>query len=138
MNVWIVVAAMLFAGALVAAPQDEIPQSYRKMKNPLKPSQELLSSARETYERTCVFCHGSAGKGDGEKMMVAEGRQRPNFTSRAFLKRSDQWIIWRISEGVASTRMMGYKDEFSEKDRWSLVLLVRSFNPKTPKPGSKK
>lgn len=111
----------------------EVPSLYHKMKNPLKASRDVLQSGRDVYQRTCIFCHGETGKGDGEKMMVRKGRPIPDFTTGRFAKHSDQWIMWRISEGVPKTLMMAYKTELPEEDRWSLVLFLRSLNPKTAK-----
>lgn len=121
------------AAALLAAAVDDVPERYRKLKNPLKPGRDLLKEASVAYELNCSYCHGDTGKGDGPKMTVRPGKQPPNFQSGDFAKRSEQWIMWRISEGVAKTAMIPYKNELSEKDRWSLVLLVRSFAPKPGK-----
>ena len=130
-SVLIPLAVILALRVLWAANAKEVPEKYRKMKNPLKPSSQLLKSARMTlYEQHCVYCHGESGKGDGEKMVVKKGQTPPNFTTEQFAKRSDQWIMWRVSEGVPETKMAAFKDIVSEKDRWTLVLLVRSFGPK--------
>lgn len=125
-----VVGVFFGLGILLAASGSEVPEAYRKLKNPLKPSPQLLQSALPIYDQHCAYCHGDKGKGDGEKMEVKKGRTTPDFTTAEFTKHADQWIMWRISEGVPDTKMNAYKKMLSEKDRWTLVMMLRSFNPK--------
>jgi len=125
-----------FAGTTV---EKDVPEPYRKKQNPLKATPTLLSETRNLlYEQHCVYCHGESGKGDSEKMVVRKGRSRPDFSKASFGQRSDQWVFWRITEGVAESRMLPYKDFVSEKDRWALVLFVKSFAPKPAPSKSKK
>ena len=122
---------VLWLAAPGAPVEKEVPAAYRKMKNSLKPTAGLIDQARDiVYQQHCSYCHGAAGKGDGGKLEVSAGRAIPNFTTPEFAKHSDQWIFWRISEGVADTKMSAHKNVLSEKERWTLVLLVRSFNQK--------
>ncbi len=123
--------ALCFA-VLVHAAEQKVPESYQKMKNPLRPTKEVLASARTLYKDQCAMCHGAEGKGDGRETKVRKLNPPPaNFTTKQFAQNSDQYIFWRISEGVPQTEMTTYKKTISEKDRWSLVLFIRSLNPKT-------
>src|SRR5260370_17413825 len=42
-----------------------VPEEYKSLKNPLLPSESVLSSARQIYADECAQCHGEHGKGDG-------------------------------------------------------------------------
>jgi mono/diheme cytochrome c family protein len=127
-------AVGLCFAVLIDAAEQKVPDPYRKMKNPLKPTKEVLAAARQLYKEQCAMCHGAEGKGDGAETKVRRLRPPPaNFTTESFAKNSDPYIFWRLSEGVAQTEMTAYKKTIPEKDRWGLVLLIRSFNPKMAK-----
>jgi high-affinity iron transporter len=130
----LIAAGVLCLVALIHAAEQQVPESYQKMKNPLKPTKEVLESGRQLYKQAaCAGCHGKQGKGDGADVKKLNLKPPPaNFTTEQFAKNSDQYIFWRLSEGVPKTEMGGFKDVIkSEKDRWSLVLFIRSLNPKT-------
>lgn len=128
----VAVVGVYFATTVHPAEQ-RVPESYQKLKNPLKPTKEVLETARKLYNQQCALCHGAEGKGDGAEAKKANFKPPPaNFTTERFAKNTDQYIFWRLSEGVPKTEMSAYKDVIaSEKDRWSLVLFIRSLNPKT-------
>lgn len=131
LRVVLIPSVALCLGVIIHAAEQKVPESYRRMKNPLKPTKEVLSSARKLYQEQCAMCHGPAGKGDGVETKFRKLNPPPaNFTTEQFAKNSDQYILWRISEGVPTTEMTAYKSAISEKDRWGLVLFIRSLNPK--------
>lgn len=43
-----------------------VPQSYRRLLNPLQVTSENLSAGKSLYTEHCATCHGAAGAGDGE------------------------------------------------------------------------
>lgn len=68
----------------------------------------------------CASCHGKDGK------PVKAGATDFRNPERMKLYSDSVWF-WRISEGVANTKMKGWKSKLSEEDRWKLVLYERSF-----------
>jgi mono/diheme cytochrome c family protein len=68
----------------------------------------------------CASCHGKDGK------PVKAGATDFRNPERMKLYSDAVWF-WRISEGVPTTKMKGWKSKLSEDDRWKLVLFERSF-----------
>lgn len=68
----------------------------------------------------CASCHGKDGK------PVKAGATDFRNPERMKLYSDSVWF-WRISEGVANTKMKGWKSKLSEDDRWKLVLYERNF-----------
>ncbi|NOT24452.1 MAG: c-type cytochrome [Nitrospiraceae bacterium] len=90
------------------------------------------------FERTCLFCHGATGQGDGPAgwFLGRYASPRPrNFTAGSFKFRStpsgdlptDQDLFRTITKGIP-----GYMPSFaslSEAARWQIVAYVKSFYP---------
>jgi mono/diheme cytochrome c family protein len=92
----------------------------------------LASSSQEPgrgkmiYERHCVVCHGSEGKGDGELSRVL--RSLPtDFTSAAFKNKSDREVLDAIDDGVMGSAMPAWKGSFSEEEMREVVAYIRSL-----------
>jgi mono/diheme cytochrome c family protein len=71
----------------------------------------------------CASCHGKDGK------PVKAGARDMRNTERMKLYSDSVWF-WRISEGVANTKMKPWKSKLSEEDRWKLVAFERNFGLK--------
>jgi mono/diheme cytochrome c family protein len=90
------------------------------------------------YERSCIFCHGVEGKGDGSAgwFIGRYSSPRPrDFTAEGFKLRStasgslptDQDLFRTVTQGIP-----GYMPPFSgldEEERWQVVTYLKSFNP---------
>jgi mono/diheme cytochrome c family protein len=134
-----------FAGWTVRGfPQDKAeakmtPEDVAK-KNPIPPTSEGLAEARKLYGYDCAMCHGKDGDGKGE--LAAEMKlELHDWRDPASLeKMTDGEIFFVVSNGRG--KMVGGEgDRSSEKMRWNLVNLVRSFakkgsadKPKTESP----
>lgn len=93
---------------------------------------------RVLYERSCVFCHGVEGKGDGPAGWFIGRYSSPHprdFTTEGFKLRStesgslptDQDLFRTVTQGIP-----GYMPAFvglTEMDRWQIIAYVKSFNP---------
>ncbi len=106
----------------------------------LKPDDnpDTLARGKKLYDRSCLFCHGIEGKGDGPAAFFigAYSAPRPNeFTTGGFKFRStasgelptDQDLFRTITNGVS-----GYMPPFvgwTEEERWQVVAYVKSFYP---------
>jgi mono/diheme cytochrome c family protein len=90
------------------------------------------------YERSCIFCHGVGGKGDGPAGWFIGRYSSPhprNFTAESFKLRStisgelptDQDLFRTVTQGIP-----GYMPSFNgltEEERWEVIAYVKSFNP---------
>lgn len=104
-------------GKWVAAPE------AKSLKNPLKPSKQVQEEAEKVVKANCVPCHGAKGLGDGPAAAALPAKPA-NWTSAAVQSESDGEIFWKITNGRGP--MPPWK-HLSEKDRWALVLYIRSL-----------
>ena len=106
-----------------------VPAPYARMRNPLKPTRANIAAGRRLYAENCASCHGARGRGDGE----AGKDLTPPPANLAFTMRmpiaSDGFLMWTISEGgeKLGTAMPAFKDALSEKERWQIILYLRTL-----------
>jgi mono/diheme cytochrome c family protein len=95
---------------------------------------QLLSSAeqeagkgRAIYEKHCLICHGSRGKGDGPtgKVLIPPAT---DLTSAASKKKSDADLLKIIRDGKPPTAMPAWKGQLSEQDIRDVLAYIRSLS----------
>jgi len=94
-------------------------------KNPVRPSPEGLAEARRVFKYDCAMCHGEHGDGKGElvesmKLTMSDWRDPASLAGK-----TDGELFYIITKGKG--KMTGEGDRQTEKLRWNLVNLVRSF-----------
>jgi mono/diheme cytochrome c family protein len=113
-----------------------VPEEFKKLQNPLQPSESHLRSAREIYRDKCAQCHGERGKGDGPQAWM----QRPSPTDLTDVPHmsnlTDGDIFYQITQGRRP--MPSFESRLTPDQRWQLVLLLRSFAQPTPPPADKR
>ncbi len=86
-----------------------------------------LQQGAKLYSSTCAACHGATGNGQGP---AAAGLNPPpiDFTDahRADM-RSPLSLYQAMTQGIAGTSMVSYKDTFTSEQRWALAYFVGSF-----------
>ena len=97
-------------------------------KNPVRSSPEGLAEARKVFKYDCAMCHGEHGDGKGElvesmKLTMSDWRDPASLTGK-----TDGELFYIITRGKG--KMTGEGDRQTEKLRWNLVNLVRSFPAK--------
>ena len=105
-------------------------------------SPNLLRQGKRLYERRCVFCHGSRGKGDGPISRAIFPKPR-DFVRGIFKIRStpsgrpptDLDLFETISRGMPGTMMPSFSN-LREDQQWALVYYIKSFftEPDAPSP----
>lgn len=120
----ILVLAALLAGSLAYGHAGEVhdemsmPAEYTNLSHPAPGSAAMLAQGQALYAKNCAECHGTLG-GD-----IEEAR----FNDPAFLdEMADNFLYWRISEGVPGTDMDPWKDKLTPAQRWSLVSYLRAL-----------
>lgn len=92
---------------------------------------------RLIYERTCAWCHGTEGRGDGPAgwFIGRYSAPRPrDFTTGSYKFRStpsgdlptDQDLFRTITQGIAGY-MPPYRS-LAEDERWQVIAYLKSFN----------
>lgn len=107
----------------------------------IKPDEQQATreKGKIIYERSCLFCHGADGKGDGPAGWFMGRYAAPHprdFTVESFKFRStasgdlptDQDLFRTITQGVPG--YMPSFNGFSEEERWSVIAYLKSFNPR--------
>ncbi|MFQ5543438.1 MAG: c-type cytochrome [Nitrospiria bacterium] len=77
-----------------------------------------------TAKEGCATCHGIDPQKDRTKK-----RGSPDFRISERVNRfSDSYWFWRISEGVAKTRMPPFKDKLSEEEIWKVIAYQHTWS----------
>jgi hypothetical protein len=103
-----------------------VPPEYKSLRNPLLPSESMLSSARQIYADECAQCHGEQGKGDGPEARTHTPLPADLTDAKRMATVTDGEIFYQITEGRRP--MPSFKRRLTQEQRWQLVLLVRSFS----------
>ncbi|MBI2504071.1 MAG: c-type cytochrome [Candidatus Latescibacteria bacterium] len=95
-------------------------------------------SGKALFKRDCTICHGEEGKGDGPAARFLYPKPR-DFTSGIYKIRStylptDEDLYQTISKGIPGTLMPAFA-HLSPKERWDLVVYVKSFSEKFSEAG---
>ncbi len=102
-----------------------VPETARKLPNPLPKSDAVVKAGWATYMDNCAQCHGDTGKGDGpEAMNYAE--MPSDFTDAHMMKEmTDGEIYYKMTEGKKP--MPSFKKRLTDEQRWQLVHFLRTF-----------
>ena len=127
---WIVTAGgiIFVIGVLVAANAlsiDAYPTTY------VRPSVAYnaisVANGMLLYGESCAVCHGIAGYGDGPA--AADLKPKPaDLTARHAASHTVGDLYWWLSHGIKETAMPGFKESFSEDERWDLINFLRALS----------
>jgi mono/diheme cytochrome c family protein len=95
-------------------------------KNPVPPTQEGTAGARKIYGYNCAMCHDKNGDGKGELAVDMKLELRDWRDPASLEKMTDGELFWIITNGKG--KMPGEGDRSTDKVRWNMVNLVRSFS----------
>ena len=130
---------LTFAGAAASQEQGDEPQSV------LRPpeNEKTIEAGRRSYKRSCIYCHGPEGRGDGPVVFFLSRKVAPrprDFTLKRFKYRSTESgelptddDLFRLLTNGRSGLMPGYS-ALSREERWHLVYYVKSLVPEFLRP----
>ena len=124
---WIETRAALFLRGWLT------PRMYKGLQNPLTPSAEHFTEAREHFADHCASCHGNDGGGNTE-MGRSFYPKVPDMRQPRTQQLSDGEIFYFIENGVRLTGMPAWSTGTPEGERssWQLVHFIRRLSTLTP------
>jgi mono/diheme cytochrome c family protein len=115
------------------SPAWGIPVFADTLTNPLNATDDNLKQGGKLYLNTCAACHGYSGKGNGPAASALNPKPA-DHTSEKVQNESDGAIFYKISTGRGP--MQPYNGTLSAKQRWQLVLYIRSLTSTTGNVGA--
>lgn len=109
-------------------PADKLAEA-RALTSPLPDAPEVVEKGKALYngKGTCFNCHGKEGGGDGPASVGLDPAPR-NFQHHGFWRhRTEGEIFWVIKHGSVGTSMIGFGDQLSDEEIWSIIQYERSF-----------
>ena len=108
------------------APQEMRDNWARIAKNVDTNNSAIANSGRGIFMQNCAVCHGVTGRGNGP-MSSSMIKKPANFTRPFFKAYKDSLWYWRVSEGVAGTRMPRWGRSLSEQQQAYLVAFLKTL-----------
>jgi putative copper resistance protein D len=127
---WIVGAGaiILIIGGLIAGNAisiDAYPTTY--MRPSVAYNAISVANGMLLYGDSCAVCHGVAGYGDGPA--AADLKPKPaDLTAQHAATHTAGDLYWWLSHGIKETAMPGFKESFSEDERWDLINFLRALS----------
>ena len=84
------------------------------------------NAGRGIYTQNCAACHGLEGRGNGPNSITLE-KKPANFTRPFYKQYDDSMWFYRVSEGVAGTRMPRWNQILTEEQRWYVVAYLKTL-----------
>ncbi|MFO0707796.1 MAG: c-type cytochrome [Nitrospira sp.] len=109
-------------------PADRLAEA-RALTSPLPDSADIVEQGRALYngKGTCFNCHGKSGAGDGPASVGLDPSPR-NFQHHGFWRhRTEGELFWVIKHGSPGTAMIGFGDQLTDEEIWSVIQYERSF-----------
>ena len=102
------------------------PSGVRSMKNPVEPTEAVLTEGLEHFADHCAVCHANNGSGDSEIGRALYPRA-PDMRAQATQELTDAELFSIIENGVRLTGMPGWGTGTPEGEResWALVHFIR-------------
>ena len=103
-----------------------VPESARRMKNPISDSAEAVAGGRAHFADHCASCHGNDGRGKTE---IGQNLypKAPDMWGKESQSLSDGELFYIIKNGVRLTGMPAWGKDTPEDDQtsWHLVSFIR-------------
>ncbi len=99
------------------------PAAYAGKTNPL--GADAVEAGKQVFTTYCVSCHGEQGHGDGPAASSLD--PKPKNIAELQKVAGDDYLFWRISEGVDGTAMVAWKTTLKEEEIWQVIAYLRTL-----------
>ena len=102
-----------------------VPTKYQKMENPYSDATDNENIGRILYSKHCKSCHGTKGKGDGNK---AASIDTPigDFTDGSVKKQKDGALYYKSFTGRDDMPSFEKKIK-DDEERWLIINYIRTL-----------
>jgi mono/diheme cytochrome c family protein len=110
----------------------DAPKSADARKNPFKGNIAATLKGKALFEKQCVMCHGSKGKGNGSA--AADLKPTPtDLTANMTQSHTDGALYWKIMNG--NSPMPSWKEvhKTDHNQCWQLINYIRTLGKQSPK-----
>ena len=100
-----------------------VPADYAGKTNPF--GVDATTDGAVNYNSYCEACHGATGLGDGPAGPALD--PKPANLPSVAAQVGDDYLFWRISEGVVGTSMVGWAGVLTEEQIWQVIAYIRTL-----------
>lgn len=110
--------------------QEEYDKAGASLKDPLEYTADNKSAGAKLYNIHCINCHGASGNGQGNLVVLEDGKDGP-FTSvppdykKRLTEIKDGNIFYSVSYGKGM--MGGYGYSLNVTERWQVIHYIKSL-----------
>jgi mono/diheme cytochrome c family protein len=95
----------------------------RDLKNPLRPTKDVLNRGKHIFNTYCLVCHGPAGEGDGS---IIPKFPRPPSLQSDKVRNWPEGRIYHVMT-MGQNLMPSYASQVSPGDRWAAIHYIRAL-----------
>ena len=100
-----------------------VPAEYAGRNNPL--GTDAATDGARVFQTNCQMCHGPQGHGDGPAGESLD--PKPKNLAGLQTHVGDDFLFWRIREGVPGTAMVSWKQILTEEQIWQIISFIRTL-----------
>ena len=113
-----------------AKMEEEYAKAATMLKDPLEYSDDNKAAGKKLYEIHCINCHGAAGNGQGNLIVMDDGKDGPYTAVPPDYKKrlneiKDGNIFYSVSYGKGM--MGGYGYSLNVTERWQVIHYIKSL-----------
>jgi len=117
-------------GQAPAAGGWKLPAGAADEKNPLPPSEAVITGGKGLFAKRCARCHGTTGKGDGVDADSDNAETMDLTRAAGAAKNPDGVVFYKIWHGRSEPRMPAFEDQLTKEQAWAIVAYVQTLRMK--------